>query len=319
MLKITGTFLDEISWDIPHHNWGVREWERDFRSMKDIGIDTVIMIRCGLRQYLAYPSAVLTERENCLPPFCDLPDMFLTLAEKYSMKFYFGTYDFGLPPDRRDFQWELDVNKRVVEEAWRRYGHRRAFRGWYLSSEISRKSGSVAEAYATLGNFCKQISGGLPVLISPFIQGVKANADQGIAAGSIPPEQHQKEWDEIFACIQGAVDHIAFQDGHVDIRELRGYLEINMALARKYRIDCWTNCETFDRDMPIRFLPIKWEKMWHKLRIAESVGIEKAITFEFSHFMSPNSAYLQAHGLYDRYREYIGLTSQNPTIQEDDR
>ena len=43
-LRITGTFLDEISHDIPHQNWGEREWDRDFRYMKAIGIDTVIMI-----------------------------------------------------------------------------------------------------------------------------------------------------------------------------------------------------------------------------------------------------------------------------------
>ena len=40
-LPITGTFLDEISHDIPHQNWGEREWDRDFRYMKAIGIDTV--------------------------------------------------------------------------------------------------------------------------------------------------------------------------------------------------------------------------------------------------------------------------------------
>ena len=85
------------------------------------------------------------------------------------------------------------------------------------------------------------------------------------------------------------------------------YLKINMKPANKHHLHCWTYCETFDRDMPIHFLPIKWEKMWHKLRAAEAVGIEKAITFEFSHFMSPNSTYIQAHGLYDRYREYAGV------------
>ena len=46
-LPITGTFLDEISHDIPHQNWGVREWDADFRNMKAIGIDTVIIIRSG--------------------------------------------------------------------------------------------------------------------------------------------------------------------------------------------------------------------------------------------------------------------------------
>ena len=41
-LKITGTFLDEISHDIPHQNWGEKEWDLDFQHMKNIGIDTVI-------------------------------------------------------------------------------------------------------------------------------------------------------------------------------------------------------------------------------------------------------------------------------------
>ena len=158
-----------------------------------------------------------------------------------------------------------------------------------------------------LGGFCKKVSNGLPVLISPFIQGVKANAALGIDAPSIALEQHEKEWDGIFSMISGSVDAIAFQDGHVEIPELEDYLKINIKLANKHHLHCWTNCETFDRDMPIHFLPIKWEKMWHKLRAAEAAGIEKAITFEFPHFMSPNSAYVQAHGLYDRYREYAGL------------
>ena len=306
-MKITGTFLDEISYDIPHQNWGEKEWDTDFRSMKAIGIDTVILIRCGLRQSIAFPSEVLMKRVNALEPFCDLTGMFLRLAEKYQMKFYFGTYDCGLEPEQIDFQNDLETNMRVVEEAWKRYGHCPAFGGWYLSREVSRSRGRTAEGYAKLGSFCKEISNGLPVLISPFIQGVKANAELGIKAGSIALEQHEKEWDNIFSMISGSVDTIAFQDGHVEIHELQDYLKINMKLANKHHLHCWTNCETFDRDMPIHFLPIKWEKMWHKLRAAEAVGIEKAITFEFSHFMSPNSAYIQAHGLYDRYREYAGV------------
>lgn len=306
-MKITGTFLDEISYDIPHQNWGEKEWDADFRSMAAIGIDTVILIRCGLRQYMAYPSEVLKKRVNALEPYCDLTAMFLHLAEKYRMKFYFGTYDCGLEPEQIDFQNDLETNMRVVEEAWKRYGKSPAFGGWYLSREISRSRGRTAEGYAKLGSFCKEVSNGLPVLISPFIQGVKANAALGVDAPSIALEQHEKEWDGIFSMISGSVDTIAFQDGHVEIRELEDYLKINMKLADKHHLHCWTNCETFDRDMPIHFLPIKWEKMWHKLRAAEAAGIEKAITFEFSHFMSPNSAYVQAHGLYDRYREYAGV------------
>jgi hypothetical protein len=56
--------------------------------------------------------------------------------------------------------------------------------------------------------------------------------------------------------------------------------------------------------MPIKFLPIKWEKLKLKLEAAQKAQVEKAITFEFSHFMSPQSAYVQAHHLFNRYLEY---------------
>ena len=82
-MKITGTFLDEISHDIPHQNWGRNEWDADFKAMKDIGIDTVILIRCGHRRWVTYPSKVLMEKQGCYRPPVDLVDLFLELAEKY--------------------------------------------------------------------------------------------------------------------------------------------------------------------------------------------------------------------------------------------
>ena len=80
-LPITGTFLDEISHDIPHQNWGEREWDRDFRYMKAIGIDTVIDIRCGYRKFITYPSPYLLGK-GCYMPSVDLIDMFCRLAQK---------------------------------------------------------------------------------------------------------------------------------------------------------------------------------------------------------------------------------------------
>ena len=96
MLGITGTFLDEISYDIPHQNWGHKEWAKDFAAMKSIGIDTVIMIRCGLRRFMTYPSDVLKNELNNFTPPEDLVAMFLELAEANDMQFFFGTYDHGL-------------------------------------------------------------------------------------------------------------------------------------------------------------------------------------------------------------------------------
>ena len=166
-LPLTGTFLDEISHDIPHQNWGPAEWALDFAAMRAIGIDTVILIRCGHRKWMTYPSNVLTEREGCFVPPLDLVDLFLALAEKHGMAFYFGTYDSGRYWRDGDFAREVDLNLAVVDEVWARYGSRPAFRGWYLSQEVSRRTRGIIDLYARMGRHCKEISGNLPILISP--------------------------------------------------------------------------------------------------------------------------------------------------------
>ena len=300
-LPITGTFLDEISHDIPHQNWGEDEWDKDFQYMKRVGIDTVIMIRSGYRKFITYPSAYLL-RKGCYVPSVDLVEMFLKLSEKYGMKFYFGLYDSGHYWDTGDLSLEIEDNKYVIDEVWRTYGERyKSFAGWYISGEISRATKGAIEAFHAMGKQCKEVSGGLPTFISPWIDGKKAVM---AASGSLTKEdaisvqEHEREWDEIFSGIHDVVDACAFQDGHIDYDELDDFFAVNKKLADKYGIKCWTNAETFDRDMPISFLPIKFDKLRLKLEAAKRAGYDKAITFEFSHFMSPQSAYLQAGHLY---------------------
>lgn len=307
-MLITGTFLDEISHDIPHQNWGQKEWEKDFQHMKTMGIDTVILIRCGYRRWVTYPSKVLKEREGAYMPPIDLVEMFLLLAEKYGLSFYFGLYDSGKYWwDKGDFASEIEINLRVVDEVWEKYGQFPAFKGWYLSQEVSRKTGKIISLYQDLGRRVKDISNGLPTLISPYIDGKKAILAQEsslIKNDAVSLKQHEEEWNEIFDGIKEVVDIVAFQDGHADYDELADYFYVNKLLADRYGMRCWTNTESFDRDMPIKFLPIKWEKLKLKLEAAQQAGLEKAITFEFSHFMSPQSAYLQASHLYQRYMDW---------------
>lgn len=307
MLPITGTFLDEISHDIPHQNWGRKEWNTDFTHMKRMGIDTVILIRCGHKRWQTYPSHVLEREEGCYRPPVDLVQMFLELAEAHGMQFYFGLYDSGKYWwEQGDFQKEVDINLKVIDEVWERYGHMPAFRGWYICQEVSRKTGQIIDLYTRLGKHCKGVSGGLPTLISPYIDGKKAILSSQSSLSkedSVSLQQHEAEWNEILDGIKEAVDILAFQDGHVELHELADYFAVNKKLADRHGLRCWTNAESFDRDMPIKFLPIKWEKLRLKLLAAEKAGLEKAITFEFSHFMSPQSAYLQAGHLFGRYME----------------
>ena len=309
-LPITGTFLDEISHDIPHQNWGEREWDRDFAYMKAIGIDTVIDIRCGYRKFITYPSPYLLKK-GCYMPSVDLIDMFCRLAEKHGMKFMLGLYDSGKYWDTGDMSYEVEANRFVIDEVWERYGSKyKSFGGWYLSGEISRATKGAIDSFRAMGRQCKEVSGGLPTFISPWIDGKKAVAAAGASLSkeeAVSVEEHEREWNEIFDGIHEYVDACAFQDGHIDYDELDAFFTVNKNLADRYGMQCWTNAETFDRDMPIKFLPIKFDKLRLKLEAAKRAGYDKAITFEFSHFMSPQSAYLQAGHLYDRYREYFDL------------
>lgn len=309
-LPITGTFLDEISHDIPHQNWGEEEWDADFRNMKRIGIDTVIMIRSGYRKFLTYPSKYLMGR-GCYQPGMDLLDMYLRLADKYGMKFYFGLYDSGEYWDTGNLAAEIEHNRFVIDEVWEHYGQKyKSFQGWYLSGEISRKTKGAIDSFYTLGKQCKDVSGGMPTFISPWIDGKKAvsAASNNLSkAESVSVKEHEQEWGEIFSGIHEVVDACAFQDGQIDYDELDAFFTVNKQLADKYGMKCWTNAESFDRDMPIKFFPIKFDKLRMKLEAAQRAGYDKAITFEFSHFMSPQSAYLQAGHLYNRYKEYFEI------------
>ena len=173
-MKITTTFLDEISHDIPHQNWGRVEWDTDFAHMKAIGIERAVLIRSGYRRWLTYPSQFLMERCGCHRPSEDLVEMFLQLCEKYSFEFWFGTYDSGHFWDSGgDLLPDFELNLKVIEEVWQRYGHYKSFKGWYLSLELSRRVERIS-LYRDLGLHCKKVSNNLPVLMSPYMEGKKA-------------------------------------------------------------------------------------------------------------------------------------------------
>ena len=308
-LPITGSFLDEISHDIPHQNWGEKEWDADFRYMKAIGITDVIDIRCGYRKWLTYPSPHLLKK-GCFMPSVDLIDMFCRLAQKHGMRFWFGLYDTGVKYPEGAAE-DIENNKFVIDEVWERYGSKYdSFAGWYLSKEFSRRQMGMIDAYRALGRQCKEISNGLPTFISPYMNGKKAVSAFGAELTKTTDSsiaEHERDWNEIFDGIHDFVDACAFQDGHIDYDELDAFFTVNKRLADRYGMQSWTNAESFDRDMPIKFFPIKFDKLRLKLEAARRCGYDKAITFEFSHFMSPQSAYLQAGHLYDRYKEYFGI------------
>lgn len=301
-MRITGTFLDEITYDIPSQNWGPKEWAKEFDTMERAGIDTVIIIRAGLGDKMIFESESLKSHRRMLPAYEDLGDLFLRLAGKHRMKLFWGTYDTA-EWDRKP-EAAVAVNKDFVREVWDRYGGYPAFAGWYLTFELSRAHPAHTDLLLEVGRVVRKLSPSLPTLISPYIAGVKAYYD---GTPGITLEEHRKDWDQIFGKIRECVDIVAFQDGHVHFLELGDYLKVNSELAGKHGMECWSNVETFDRDMPIKFPPIDWRKLRVKVEAAEAAGVSKLITFEFSHFLSPNSCYPAAHTLFRRYCEFAGI------------
>lgn len=298
MLKITGTFLDEITHDIPPQNWGRKEWAADFDAMRAIGIDTVILIRAGYCERLTFDSQVINRHRRCLPAYQDLVDVFLTEAERCGMQFFFGTYDSGEHWINGDYRAESDLNRDFCTEVMDRYGHRRAFAGWYISHEINTFNAGMMRVYDELAGHLRTLKN-VPILMSPYVKGAKQ-----FGAEAISLDQHVKEWESVFRDLEGKVDIVAFQDGQMSFLDLPDYLRVNRELAERHGLRCWSNLESFDRDMPIKFPPTDIRKLLYKAEQASAAGVEKLITFEFSHFMSPNSAYPAARNLYDRYREW---------------
>jgi len=302
-MKITGTFLDEITHDIPSSNWGKKEWEKDFDAMKSVGIDTVILIRSGFKDQMTFESETLKKHFNMRPVYLDLVDLFLEQAERCGMNFFFGLYDSGRYWHEGNYKKELDINIELAKEVIQKYGHRKSFKGWYASHELHVYDESQIKLTAELCKTLKIIKN-LPILMSPYIKGEKQFDDP------ITPQEHEEQWDKIFSVLSGHVDYVAFQDGQVEFSKLKEFSQINKKLADKYNIESWANIESFERGMPLDFLPIDWRNLKMKMDIAESAGIEKLITFEFSHFMSPNSIYPSAHTLFERYKDLL-LNSGN--------
>lgn len=305
--KITATFLDEITCDIPSQNWGPSQWAREFDTFAEAGIDTVVLIRAGLGTTLACPSAAVSSRVPTLPVYTDLVEMFLRLASERNISFYMGLYDSGYFWHRYDWKQEVSINREFIREALDRYGASSAFRGWYLPHETADSSLRIMDINATLSEEIRKVSS-LPILISPYFIGradLVPKPVWGWESGTVRgPEEHARAWEEIFGRFSGLVTQCAFQDGSADLTKIEAFTSAITEVAHRHGIELWSNLETFDRDMPIKFPPTDWRKLAHKLDVVQPF-VSKIITFEFSHFLSPNSMWPSARSLYDRYTEHV--------------
>ncbi|MBR3863916.1 MAG: DUF4434 domain-containing protein [Clostridia bacterium] len=291
---ITATFIDEITYDIPSSNWTDDQWIADLDNMKEVGIDTVVLMRGAFYDKCLFPSKVFPTLKKEDEDFAGL---IFTEATKRNMNVFLGLYITDLCWGDGDFEVELEKNKLFVDEVLERYGHIPSFKGWYIPHETAENSYNIAETMGALGKLCKEKAPDKKILISPYFKTALSSYS------SFTPERQAREWDNIWSRCGQYIDYCAFQDGTASLKEYGNYLAEMKKVCEKYDIKLWANVETFERDPRKMFFPISFDILRKKIEIAEEY-VEKCLTFEFSHFLSPQSIFPSARNLNTLYRNY---------------
>ena len=90
---------------------------------------------------------------------------------------------------------------------------------------------------------------------------------------------------------------------------MRDYFIETKKLCDEFGIKHWVNTETFERDVRRMYYPIPFPLLRDKLQMHREYA-DKIITFEFSHFLSPQSIYPSARNLNRLYVDYYKKASK---------
>lgn len=292
---IRGTFIDEITYDIPSSNWSKKQWAKDFDNMKSVGIDTLIFIRGGFNNKAIFPTKNFPHLKD---EDDDFAEFVLKEAEKRKMNVFMGLYISNLTWNDGDAKTEIAKNTLFVDEVVSRYGNISSFKGWYIPHEVGNDVFNISEIFYELGKLCKEKTPDKPILISPFFL-----SPVMVSENALSPEQTYEEWDKIFAKSGNYIDFCAFQDGSAPFDNLEDYFSAARKVCDKYGIELWDNVEGMDRDLAHVFAPISFDVLKHKIEKVKNY-VCNYIMFEFSHFLSPQSINISARNLNKLYKEY---------------
>ena len=298
-LPITGTFIDEITYDIPSSNWSESEWKQELDYMKSFGIDTLVIIRGGFYDKMTYPSEAFHTQSSE-----DFAGLILNEAAKRNMKVFMGLYISNLDWNKGDASGEIKKNKKFISEVLQRYYDIPSFNGWYIPHETCCDRFNIIETMSGLTELCKEKSPDKQILISPFFKSEIVAPENPMS-----PEQYYEEWDRIFDKCGRNIDILACQDGTAPLGKMREYFGVTKRLCEKYNMHHWVNAETFERDVRQMYYPIPFNILHQRLDMHMEYA-EKIITFEFSHFLSPQSIYPSARNLNKRYIDFYGCASK---------
>ncbi len=315
---LTGTFVSPLPGDTGINNWGLKEWEYEFKLYQAIGIDTVIIINCEKESGGVHVSA-LDPRTTTWPEDENILAMFFRLAEKYDMKLYVGGTQ-GLSNLYKGYwQREVEDNKIYYEKMLEMFGHFKCFHGLYVSVEALPWHFNFCDIAIGTAAAAHELAPEKKKVFSPTLYGLT-----GYMNGHYPLEDFEKLYGDMLQAMSGKLDYCAWQDkyfmpdcrmGEILEPDLANWYRSAKKITEAAGVEFWANVETFQRGslMPEKrdYRQIDYRCLAAKMQTASQFA-DKLITFEFSTCMSPKAEWGSSELLLDRYLEMVGLDPAIP-------
>jgi hypothetical protein len=264
--------------------------------MRDAGIADVIPARVMELGRTHYHSELFQEWDSL-----DHIALIMEAAAEHGMRVWLGghlntafwdrAWDFA-----RMMRRDLNVNRTIYRELWKRYAGHPALAGFYVSNEPDRDNLDTPERERALRECLAGLYDtihaefGQPVLVSPFF------------SKSLPPDGLAAWWDAFLD--RPMFDILAMQDGvgcfpRRDLRaeEIPPYYDALAPVLRRHAITFWNNVETFAMPWPS---PGPLERI-DRQYAAGRPFVERSITWEYGHFVGRQQA---GHARYDAFREW---------------
>lgn len=303
-LRLEGSFL-QYSDSMTNRTFA--EWRRELDAARAIGLRTIIIqwLSHGNHEYMPAGSGP------------DPTEHILRYADAHGLRVFVGLRgDEAWWSNWKDAAY-LDAlaaaSERIASLAWKRYGHHRAFAGWYIPTELwdapftDAQIAALRRFFRSISTHCKSLAGGKPVAIAPFFSGLT------------PP----KRVSEIYAALltDSNVDVLMLQDGvgargwDTEIEErVVPYYQAFRDACLAAGVELWSDLECFrleDRKTHA-FGPAPAERILEQLA-AEAPFVRRFVTFDFFHYMSPSCG-KQASNLYYGYKPFCADAAFLPVL-----
>jgi hypothetical protein len=261
-----GTFLQLEKGNL---TWTEEQWEKEFRAMKAVGMQVLIIQHIADKDFAFYRSGFLPLFQPCgtSDPLATL----LALARKHRFSVWLGL----------DASADVARNLSIAREVRTRYGRFwDVVRGWYVFGALGELMNAphpldpTVRAYAAVIPELKRITP-LPVMIAPAF------------TLDVSPDALAKGWERLFAVFRP--DVMAVQDGigcgrNLTPQNIRPYFAALKEVCDRYGVRLWSDLEIFD--IPSGWRPAPIDRIAAQFAAVRDL-VDKVVIFEFNHYMSP--------------------------------